>query len=250
MKQNIYDDPEFFSGYKMLRDSSAGLNEVLEQPAIKSLLPDLIGKLVLELGCGTGKFCEYLVEHGAKSVVGLDISSRMLEIAIRDIKDSRITFVEKSIEDFNAKNATFDLIVSSLALHYIADLYDTFNKINICLKLGGHLVFSVEHPIATCSQGIHPGWEKDPSGHKKCWRVDEYSNEGIRQSHWIVDGVVKYHRKLSSILNYLIDNGFEVERVLEPYALVEAEKERPELLEERKRPPFLIVKAKKRNDYT
>ena len=250
MKQNLYDNPEFFAGYKALRDSNAGLNEVLEKPAIRSLLPDLNRKSVLDLGCGTGELCRYLVDHGAGNVVGVDISSKMLEIAIREIKDGRITFVQAPIEDYDAGIADFDLVVSSLSFHYIADLSAVFRRVNVCLKTDGHLVFSIEHPIATCSQGIHPGWEKDDSGRKKHWQVDEYSSEGIRRSRWIIDGVVKYHRQLSSILNYLVDNGFEIERVLEPHALLEAEKERPDLLEERRRPPFMMVRAKKTNDNT
>ncbi|MCP4752877.1 MAG: hypothetical protein GY866_18480 [Proteobacteria bacterium] len=42
MKQNLYDHPEFFAGYQALRDSKGGLNEVLEQPAMKSLLSDRV----------------------------------------------------------------------------------------------------------------------------------------------------------------------------------------------------------------
>jgi SAM-dependent methyltransferase len=250
MKQNLYDNPEFFAGYKALRDSHAGLNEVLEKPAIRSLLPDLNGKSVLELGCGTGESCRYLVDHGAGNVVGVDISNRMLEIAIKEITDDRITFVQAAIEDYDAGIADFDLVVSSLAFHYIADLSAVFRRVNVCLKSDGHLVFSMEHPIATCSQGIHPGWEKDGSGRKKYWQVDEYSSEGIRRSRWIIDGVVKYHRQLSSILNCLVASGFEIERVLEPHALAKAEKQRADLLEERRRPPFLMVRAKNRNENT
>jgi SAM-dependent methyltransferase len=248
MKQNLYDNPEFFSGYKALRDSNAGLNEVLEQPAIKSLLPDLNGKSILELGCGTGELCRYLTVRGAKSVVGVDISGKMLEIAIKETTTDRISFVESSIEDYDTGIDYFDIVVSSLTFHYVADLGTMFNKINACLKADGCLVFSIEHPIATCSQGIHPGWEKDDSGRKKYWQVDEYSSEGIRKSHWFVDGAIKYHRQLSSILNSLLDNGFQIERVLEPHAFEEAERKRPDLLAERRRPPFLMVSAHKKGN--
>ena len=47
MKQNIYDDSDFFKGYKDMRDQKGGLNEVLEQPAIRLLLPDVRGLRVL-----------------------------------------------------------------------------------------------------------------------------------------------------------------------------------------------------------
>jgi SAM-dependent methyltransferase len=247
MQQNIYDDPTFFAKYKAMRESAAELNQVLEQPAVRSLLPELNGKTVLDLGCGTGILSRYLVRHGAKQVVGVDISKKMLETARQQTNDQRIVFLESAIENFDFLSEQFDLAVSSLAFHYLADLDDIFRKINACLKEDGLLVFSMEHPIITCSQGIHPGWETDENGQKKYWQVDAYSQEGIRESHWHVDGVVRYHRKLSSILNSLFANGFWINKVWEPHALEEAEQERPCLLEERRRPPFLVIKASKRS---
>ena len=84
----------------------------------------------------------------------------------------------------------------------------------------------MEHLNATCSQGMHPGLQKDDSGRKRYWQVDEYSSEGIRKGGWIIDGVLKHHRQLSSILHCLVDNGYESERVLEPYAKEEKRQDR------------------------
>ena len=67
MPQNIYDNPEFFAGYDHLRETGAGINEALEQPAIRSLLPDVRGMRVLDMGCGAGEMCRLLIEKGAKS---------------------------------------------------------------------------------------------------------------------------------------------------------------------------------------
>ena len=228
-----------------MRSSSAELNQVLEQPAIQSLLPSCEHASVLELGCGNGQFCTHLIQQGADKVVGIDISKKMLADALERIADDRIVFIESSIEDFDAGTDTYDLVVSSLAFHYVAELDDVFRKISRCLKSEGHLVFSMEHPIITCSQGIHPGWHENNDGEKLHWAVDAYSSEGMRKSRWFVDGVVRYHRQLSTILNGLIDCGFRIERVLEPHVLEEAENMHPFLREERRRPPFLFVKAAK-----
>ena len=58
--QNIYDNPEFFAGYKKLRDGGGALNETLEQPALWSLVGDsLAGSSVLDLGCGFGTLLAY-----------------------------------------------------------------------------------------------------------------------------------------------------------------------------------------------
>ena len=65
MKQNIYDDPKFFAGYSQLRRHESGLNMAVDQPAMRSLLPPLTNKHVLDLGCGFGKMCLYAIEQGA-----------------------------------------------------------------------------------------------------------------------------------------------------------------------------------------
>lgn len=53
-KQNIYDNPLFFDGYKRIRDNKVNANNLFEIPALFSMLPDLTGKDVLDLGCGFG----------------------------------------------------------------------------------------------------------------------------------------------------------------------------------------------------
>ena len=243
--QNIYDNQEFYEKYKAMRNSPEELNQVLEQPAIKSLLPSCKHASVLELGCGSGQFCNYLIRQGADKVTGVDISKNMLEDAAEYITDNRVTLVESSIEDFEFGHAEYDVVVSSLAFHYINDLHTVLKKISTCLRDNGYLVFSMEHPIITCSQGIHPGWHTNNDGEKLYWPVDAYSYEGVRKSHWFVQGVIRYHRQFSSLLNSLVENGFFIEQVLEPHALEQAERERPFLLEERRRPSFLAVKARK-----
>ena len=65
MKQNIYDDPKFFAGYSQMRRHESGLNMAVDQPAMRSLLPPLTNKRVLDLGCGFGKMCRYAIEQGA-----------------------------------------------------------------------------------------------------------------------------------------------------------------------------------------
>jgi ubiquinone/menaquinone biosynthesis C-methylase UbiE len=244
MKQNIYDVAGFFKGYRHMRDTQSGLNEILEQFAMLSLLPDVHGLKVLDLGCGAGDFCNRLSDLGAKQVIGVDISRNMLELAQKNVS-AGVTFQNKAMEDLEFDPETFDLVVSSLAFHYVADILDLFKKIHVWLKPSGILLFSTEHPIATSSQGIHHGWVKDASGHKLYWPVDSYSQEGIRRSHWFVEGVIKYHRMISTILNALIKSGFTITAVVEPVASEQDEQDWPALKEAGRRPPFLIVKVTK-----
>jgi len=240
--QNIYDDPEFFAGYKHLRDTRSGLNEALEQPALRALLPDLAGLAVLELGCGMGQFARYCAEQGARRVVGVEVSERMLEIAQRQYSHERVAYIHAAMETVDLPHASFDLSVSSLALHYVEDYAAVVRRVHGWLRRGGSFVFSVEHPICT-AQIADMEWVRDEDGQKLHWPVDNYAADGRREQHWFVDGVIKYHRRLSTLLNGLTDAGFTIDRIEEPEATPEALRERPALQDESRRPPFLLVRA-------
>jgi SAM-dependent methyltransferase len=120
--QNIYDDPDFFAGYAKLPRSEHGLGIVYEWPAFQRLLPaSLADNRVLDLGCGLGYFAREARARGARQVIGVDLSERMLEEARRRTDDAGIDYVRASLEEFATEPGSFDLVVSSLALHYIAD---------------------------------------------------------------------------------------------------------------------------------
>ena len=246
MKQNIYDDKFFYDSYIDLRTNSKGLNDVLEIPAFRSLSPRLDGKEILDLGCGYGESCKWYISKGAKKVVGIDISEKMIKRALELYNDNKIEYKNECIEEINFKSGSFDMVLSSLAFHYISDFEGIVKKINNVLKPGGILIFSQEHPIATAKK-IADGWAKDENGEKLHWILDDYNDEGIRKQHWFIDGVVKYHRTLSTIVNTLIENNFSIIKILEPIATEKAEKFNPKLMEERRRPPFVIIKAQKIN---
>jgi len=225
-----------------MRSNRNSLNEMVEQLAMLAQLPDVKGMTVLDLGCGTGELCRRIHALGARQVIGVDISANMLEIAQKEIP-AGVTFQHRAMEDLDFGKEVFDLVVSSLAFHYISDLQKMFQNVYDFLKPSGWLLFSIEHPIFTSSQGIHHGWIKDSSGNKLCWPVDCYSDEGKRESHWFVDGVIKYHRTFSTIMNALIVAGFTIRTVVEPVAGEEDQKTWPELSDTRRRPSFLIIKS-------
>lgn len=109
----------------------------------------------------------------------------------------------------------------------------------------GEFVYLCEHPIVTAKLPSCGHWVKDTDGRKLYWSIDNYAEEGIREQTWFIEGVIKYHRQLSTLLNELIDQGFVIERVLEPEAMQEALERRPNLAEERRRPPVLMISAVK-----
>ena len=242
MKQNIYDDPEFLKGYRTLPRVGEGLKAAPEFGAFRSMLPELKNLRVLDLGCGYGMLCDYMRQHGAASVVGVDLSTKMLEVARREHANPRITYINCVIEDAEFAAGSFDLVTSSLAIHYVERYDQVCANVARWLVPGGTFAFSVEHPIVTADQ---TGWCKDARGEKRHCAVDNYRTEGRRDTHWFIDGVIKYHRTLETLLNTLIDCGFAIFRVLEPDAPAEFVRQRPELAEEARRPLFLLIGARR-----
>lgn len=243
MKQNIYDNPEFFKGYKNLRETQSGLNEVLEIPALKSLLPDLSGKRVLDLGCGFGWFCKYAVEKGAEHVIGVDISEKMLEEARKNNNHEKIEYVRSPIEDYKTDPGSVDLVVSSLVFQYLKDYKGVVENIYSMLSKNGEFIFSNEHPMCTALGG--GCWQKDDNGNKLHWKVDNYKDEGERNTTWFIEDRIIYHRTTETLVNTLIDCGFIITHLSEPEAPDEFAKERPDLEEQRRRPPFIIISSVK-----
>lgn len=140
MKENKYDDNIFFQKYSQMSRSQQGLAGAGEWETLRKLLPDFKDKRVLDLGCGYGWHCIYAMEHGASSVVGVDISHKMLEVAKEKTHFPQVEYKCCAIEDVEFPEESFDVILSSLAFHYVADYEILVKKIYRILKSGGKLV--------------------------------------------------------------------------------------------------------------
>src|SRR6185437_14836636 len=104
-------------------------------------------KRVLDLGCGFGWHCRYARKEGARSVVGVDLSEKMLARAREATSDSGIEYRRVAIEDIDFGPEQFDVVISSLALHYVERFDLVCQKEYRYLVAGGAFVFSVEHPV-------------------------------------------------------------------------------------------------------
>ncbi|HEX2034847.1 MAG TPA: methyltransferase domain-containing protein, partial [Chloroflexota bacterium] len=242
--QNIYDDPQFFAGYSGLERFGPGWERAVEQPDFLRLLPDVAGSRVLDLGCGTGHLAFHLAEAGAAEVVALDVSERMLSLAQAERAHPRVTYRLESMEGAVFPAERFELVVSSLAFHYVHDYHELVGRIARWLVPGGVLVFSTEHPIFT-ARALTDGWVVDESGARLAWALDRYAEEGPRLRHWFVPGVVRYHRTVATLLNGLLDAGLALERVVEPVPGEAWLRDRPQDVDERRRPIFILFRARK-----
>jgi SAM-dependent methyltransferase len=238
--QNVYDDPQFFEGYSQFRRSREGLAGAPEWPTLRSMLPPLAGARVLDLGCGFGYFSRWAAEQGAVSVLGIDLSERMLKQAQDLTTDGHITYQRSAVESLDLPGMTFDLVYSSLALHYIEDYAALCAHVRAVLAIGGRFVFSVEHPLYTAPS--RPGWRTEADG-SKFWPLDNYLIEGKRVTDWITAGIVKYHRSVATYVNGLLEHDFALLRLEEWRPTAEQLAGHPEWADELNRPTFLLMAA-------
>lgn len=244
MKENKYDDPVFFEKYAQMDRSRLGLKGAGEWRTLEKLLPDFAGRDVLDLGCGYGWHCAYAAEHGAKSVLGVDISEKMLKTAREKHTAPVIEYRHAAMEDVDFADGAFDVILSSLAFHYVADFEALARNIARWLRTGGDFVFSCEHPVFT-AEGSQD-WYRDAQGNILHFPVDNYYIEGERQAVFLGERVTKYHRTLTNYVNALLSSGFALTGLAEPQPPQEMVDTIPGMADELRRPMMLILAAKKR----
>lgn len=243
MKENKYDDPNFFSQYSQMSRSVKGLQGAGEWHILQTMLPDFKNKRVLDLGCGFGWHCEYAIEQGATYALGIDLSANMLEEARKRNASTKIEYQCMAIEDFDFQPETFDIVISSLTFHYLESFDDICRNINHCLTQGGSFVFSVEHPIFTAYGS--QDWHYDEKGHILHWPVDRYFTEGVRKANFLGVEVTKFHKTLTTYVNSLIRAGFEITGLVEPEP-DESMLNIPGMKDELRRPMMLLVSAIKK----
>src|SRR5690606_16974097 len=148
--------------------------------------------------------CRFAADEGAKSVLGIDLSEKMLATARMRTESPAVTYERGDLDTLDLKGRTFDVVFSSLAFHYVADFPALVAAIARGLNPGGALVFSVEHPLYAVR--TEPEFTTDAHG-RRVFLVDDYLGEGKRVTAWVVDGVEKYHRAIATHINALLAAG-------------------------------------------
>lgn len=112
----------------------------LEQESMLSLLPDLAGKRVLDLACGTGRYGKIATDRGAGQVIGIDNSHAMLQKAvIPSVSLATTTAIPLA-------DASLDVILCGLALGHLQNIEMSIAEISRVLKPGGIALISDFHP--------------------------------------------------------------------------------------------------------
>lgn len=184
------------------------------------------------------------MENGTSSVLGIDLSEKMLNQARKVNQLEGIEYQQCALEDYAYPAEMFDVVISSLTLHYIENLTALFQKVAQTLRRGGEFIFSMEHPVFT-AEGSQQ-WLDQTSAGNPVWPVTRYFLDGRRDSIFLGAAVVKYHHSLTTIVQALLVNDFELEDIREPQPTAALIREVPKMEEELHRPMMIIFKAKKR----
>lgn len=203
-------------------------NAHYERPATISLLGEVRGRRVLELGCGAGPLTAWLVEHGAR-VTACDVSPAMVELARGRVGKGADVLVADIADPMPFPDRAFELAVASLVLHYVEDWEGVLEEVHRVLEPDGTFVFSTHHP--TMDWGL-----ASPANYFATQRIDDvWEKQGTRYP-------VRYWRRpLTAMCDAITGARFVIERLVEPMPRPELEARDPVAFETlTTRPQFLF----------
>jgi SAM-dependent methyltransferase len=225
-------------------------HQFLEKPAIFEafLKYEIKNKSVLCLGSGDGSECDFIQKNGAKKVFGLDNSQSLIQNAIYSFP--KIEFDCQDISRLNLVKNDFDLVFSSLTMHYIKDWGNFFEHLKKFVKPGAKMIFSVHHPIKWGSEtNRKPDFNEFKLGYKKNKKNSQdfeiYGNYLEFREVWdVLFGKLKikyYHRSLSRMFQEITNSNWQINNILEPKPVQKAKEIVPDFYEVHTKIPLFII---------
>ena len=210
-------------------------NAHLERPSMLSMLPDLRGKRILDLGCGPGAYVEHLLKADA-TVTAVDRSTEMIGIINEKFGDSVTAYTADISQGLPLEeDNSFDLVICPLTVHYIEDVLPLFREVNRVLKPDGGFYFSTHHPLVD--------FEVSPSGNY--FMCEVITEEWDTTGHPVT--VSFYRRSLTEWFDVISAANLHVTRLFEGQPSAEMESIEPEAFRRLSRNPNFIFFACKPN---
>ncbi|ACS79137.1 class I SAM-dependent methyltransferase [Maridesulfovibrio salexigens] len=210
-------------------------NALFERPSLQAMLPDLKGKTVLDLGCGSGEHSRHLQSKGA-NVTAIDISQTMIDLIQKQNQGSLKAYTQDISKGLpNELDESFDVVISGLTIHYIKDLTPLFSDINRVLKKEGKFIFSTHHPVFDLKSSISGNY---------------FEQELITQEWDVIDEPVEvsfYRRPLTELFSAITRADFCVTGLNEGMVQNEIQKLNPATYKRlTTKPCFLFIECTKK----
>ena len=238
-------------GYDVYRD-------YVNTPAFLAMLPDVSGLRGLDIGCGEGHNTRLVARRGAR-MTAIDVSQTFIRHAREKEAEETlgIDYRAASAVELPFPDRSFDFAMATMSFMDIPEHEKVVSEAHRVLKPGGFLQFSISHP---CFMTPRLKSVRDETGTKVAYECGDYFR-ALRGEveEWIFSSappelkaklpkfrVPRFTRTLSSWINLLIDAGFVLERLGEPYADDEAVKRCPDVADTRIIAYFLHVRCRKK----
>ncbi|MBN1797745.1 MAG: class I SAM-dependent methyltransferase [Spirochaetales bacterium] len=235
-------------GYDLYRDH-------IGTPAFLNMLPPVTNMVGLDVGCGEGHNTQLVAERGAV-ITGIDISDTFIAHAKgRESKNKSLKFMVASACDIPFGADYFDFCVSTMVFMDFPDQEKALREIYRVLKPGGFFQFSIMHPFY---DRIDSEWVYE-NGEIKGYLIKNYfQNPQGEIDEWMFSAVPpeskpkynrfkipRFNKRISEWINILVNTGFSIEEIAEPFPDSSTVKKYPKLKDATLMPYFLIIRVTK-----
>ena len=175
-------------------------------------MPDVDGKDVIELGCGTAYFSAWMARRGARPV-GVDLTPAQLETARQLQGETGIEFplLEANAESVPLPDASFDVAFSEYGASIWCDPYEWIPEAARLLRPGGELVFLRNSTLSMLCASLE-GWSE----------TLQRPQRGLHRMDWEDEDTTEFQLGHGDLFALLRDSGFDVVDLIEIYAPLEA----------------------------
>lgn len=238
------------AGYDVYRD-------VVNTPGFLELLPPIAGLTGLDVGCGDGHNTRMLMEAGAR-MYAVDIAPAFVRAALEREMDrpDRIRYLIANGAELPLESGSFDFVTAFMSLMDMPRPWLGLSEAYRVLRRDGFLQFSITHP---CFTTPHRKLLRDARGKEYAVEVGRYFDRiDGRIDEWLFSAapqkatsgvrpfqVPQFHRTLSDWMNMILDAGFRIERLAEPFADEETAARCPKVRDTRVVAYFLHVRCRK-----